>query len=143
MKLVMLPLIFSIGFIAFENRDKIIDQYNAAYPSDPAKAAALQDCISHDKSFNRLDGDDRQACYRSHIAPAPIAVAPSPIPQYSYSPSGLPGNDIRRQQANDRYHSPGMVHSAQADPDPAPRHAMAPGTQHPGAVAHRVALQPQ
>lgn len=138
MKLVMFPLMFSVAVIAFTNRDKIIDQYNAAYPSDPAKAAALQECISHDKSFNRLDGDDRQACYRQYVRAIPVAVAPTPNPYYAFNPSNLPGNDIRREQANDGYHSP-VVHAAQADPEPAPRHATAPGAQHPGAVVHRVA----
>jgi hypothetical protein len=132
MKLVMLPLVFSVAVIAFTNRDKIIDQYNAAYPSDPAKAAALQECISRDKYFNRLDGDDRQACYRQHMPVTPIAVAPSAGPQYAYSPSGLPGNDIRREQANGGY--PPVISPARADSTP----------RHAGVVAHRIAApQPQ
>jgi hypothetical protein len=105
----VVPLVFSIACLGYVHRDKIIDQYTAAYPSDPAKQAAMQQCIEHDKNFNRLDADDRQACYRQYIAPtaiaaAPVAAGPSPAPYYPYSPSHLPGNDIRRQEANDGYH---------------------------------------
>ena len=118
MKILMLPLMFSIGVIAFENRDKIIDQYTAAYPSDPAKEAAMQECISHNKNFNRLDPDDRQACYRQYIHPLPVAMAPSASPSYPYSPSQLPGNDIRRQEANGSYHPLAVIPPAQAEPLP-------------------------
>lgn len=55
MKLILLPLFCSLAIIGFENRDKIMDQYNAAYPSDPAKAAALARCIGQNPNFNRLD----------------------------------------------------------------------------------------
>jgi hypothetical protein len=144
MKLIMLPLVFSVAFVAFENRDKIMDQYNAAYPSDPAKEVALQECISRDKYFNRLDGDDRQACYRKYMPPTPISVTPSPSPSYAYSPSSLPGSDIRRQEANDSYRPPVVIPSAQDEQPPAPRHAVAAHTQRHAAIAHRVAApQPQ
>ena len=71
MKLILLPLAFSVAYIAYENRDRIIDQYMAAYPVSPAKEAALARCISETADFNRLDGDDRQSCYRKYgVAPA-------------------------------------------------------------------------
>jgi len=139
MRLVMVPLVFSVACLAYVHRDKIIDQYNAAYPSDPAKAAAMQECIAHDKNFNRLDGDDRQACYRKYLAPTAVSVAPAPVatapasaPYYPYSPSHLPGNDIRRQEANDGYHP--LIPSAQAEPlSTAPVAAPhPPGPPHPG-----------
>ena len=141
MKLVMFPLIFSVAVIGFENRDKIIDQYNAAYPADPAKAAALQECISHNKSFNRLDGDDRQACYRQYIPAMPVAVAPTPSPSYAFNPSNLPGNDIRREQANDGYRPP-VISPVRGDP--ASSRAAADGAPHHVAATHRVATpEPQ
>jgi hypothetical protein len=37
---------FSVACIAYQNRDKIADQFNAAYPANPAKAAALQRCAN-------------------------------------------------------------------------------------------------
>ncbi|HVH78499.1 MAG TPA: hypothetical protein VM782_03860, partial [Stellaceae bacterium] len=142
----MIPLIFSVGCIAFVNRDKVIDQYNAAYPSDPAKAAAMEQCISENKYFNRLDGDDRARCYHRYLDPAPVpmAVAPSPSPYYSYSPSHLPGNDVRRQEANDSYRSLDLIPSAQAAQPPPPAiptqpaaRTTAPPQQHkPVSAAH-------
>ena len=145
MKVVMIPLVFSIGCIAFVNRDKIIDQYTAAYPSDPGKAAAIEQCIGENKNFNRLDVDDRARCYHKYLEPGPVpmAVAPSPSPYYSYSPSHLPGNDVRRQEANDSYRSLDLIPSAQAAPLPQPAppaqpqsaaHTTAPTQHHP--VAH-------
>ncbi|HWB51594.1 MAG TPA: hypothetical protein VG651_20970 [Stellaceae bacterium] len=140
----MVPLVFSVACLAYVHRDKIIDQYNAAYPSDPAKAAAIDACIAHNKNFNRLDSDDRQACYRKYIPAAAIVLPPSPSPYYSYSPSHLPGNDIRRQEANDGYHPLTVIPSAQAaplppaaatTPPPAPAH---PVSHHHGA-ARRIA----
>ena len=143
MKLIMLPLAFSVAYIAYENRDKIIDQYNAAYPSNPAKEAALRECISRDKNFNRLDGDDRQACYRQFAPPTPVAVVPSGNPYYAYSPSHLPGNDIRRQEATTGYRSPATIPAGEAKPRPA-RRAAAAGIQHRAAAVNRVAAsQPQ
>jgi hypothetical protein len=155
MRLVMVPLVFSVACLAYVHRDKIIDQYTAAYPSDPAKEAAMQQCIEHNKNFNRLDADDRQACYRKYlpatatsVAPAPITAGPSPVPYYPYSPSHLPGNDIRRQEANNGYHP--LIPSAQAEPlspagavtplPPAPSH---PAQQHHHTAAHRAAALPQ
>ena len=99
MKLILLPLLISVGFIAYEHHDKLVDQYNAGYPSDPAKAAALDQCARENASFSRLDADDRKHCYRRHLA-APTAIA---SPSYAYSPSHLAGSDVRRQEANGDY----------------------------------------
>jgi hypothetical protein len=144
MRLVMVPLVFSVACLAYVHRDKIIDQYTAAYPSDPAKAAAMQQCIEHNKNFNRLDADDRQACYRKYLPPTAISVVTSPVaagpaaaPYYPYSPSHLPGNDIRRQEANDSYHP--LIPSAQAEPlspAAAPSPVPSPATAHPAQQHH-------
>ena len=74
MKFVMLPLLLSLAGIAFINRDRIADEYNAAYPSDPAKQAALQECISENAGFNRLDPDDRAYCYRHYLWAVPGVI---------------------------------------------------------------------
>ena len=115
MRFIMLPVLFSLAYIGFENRDKIADQYNAAYPSDPVKQAALQDCIARHPNFNRLDADDRHACYTGTWGRRPVALPASPSPYYAYSPSHLAGNDVRRQEANASYR-PSIIPSAQAAP---------------------------
>jgi hypothetical protein len=107
MKLIILPILFSLASIGFANRDKIMDQYNAAYPADPEKAAAIEECITQNPNFNRLDPDDRKHCYRNSVETQTVALAPSaaaPSPAYQFSPSHLPGNDIRRQEANAEFH---------------------------------------
>lgn len=108
MKLIMLPVLLSVAFIGFEHRGEIMDQYRAAYPSDPAKREALEQCAHIDRNFNRLDMIDRDKCYTAFLAQAPMAAVPPamppvPSPFYAQNPSHLPGNDIRRQEANDRY----------------------------------------
>lgn len=139
MRLIMVPLVFSVACLAYTHRDKIIDQYTAAYPADPAKEAAMQQCIEHNKNFNRLDADDRQGCYRKYLPPTAnpagagaIAASPSGAPYYPYSPSHLPGNDIRRQEANDSYHP--LIPSAQAQTLPPAQPTPLPpaATPHPG-----------
>jgi hypothetical protein len=120
MKLIILPLMFSVACIAYQNRDRIAEQYHAAYPVDPAKEAALERCASESKGFNRLDGDDREYCYRKYIEKGSVAAAPVPAPVpvtfYPYSPSHLDANDIRRQEANDNYLQESMIKAAAARP---------------------------
>ena len=120
MKLIMLPLFFSIACIAYQNRDRIIDQYDAAYPSDPAKQAALTQCVAANPNFNRLDADDRQSCYHKNFGSTPVAFAPTPSAYYAYSPSHLAGSDIRRQEANAAYRLPALIAKAEAAPAPLP-----------------------
>jgi len=141
MKLILVPLMLSIACIAYQNRDKIADQYNAAYPADPAKEAAIEHCVATDRYFNRMDADDRTACYRESGVSTPdiraVAAAPTPSPSYAYSPSHLAGNDIRRQQANDEYLQESMIRAAAARP------VVVIGTAYrPAAPAHHVQAYP-
>jgi hypothetical protein len=134
MKLIMLPLLLSLAYIGFEHKDQIMDQYNAAYPTNPEKAAAIAQCALN-PSFNRLDSDDRHDCYAAHLVHGPVAIAPSPSPYYAFSTSHLPGSDIRRQEANADYQYAVAMHSTQAIPTVVALHARAPL---PVAVVHRV-----
>ena len=110
MRLIMMPVIVSIGVVMFAQRDKMLDLYRAAYPVDPAKAEALDEC-SRNPNFNRLDSGDRAVCYAKtygrneppydRVDAAPLVPTPQPV--YPYNPSHLPGNDIRREEANSAY----------------------------------------
>lgn len=112
MKLIMMPVIVSIGVVMFSQRDKMVDLYRAAYPVDAAKAEALDGC-SKNLNFNRLDSGDRAACYAKangeagpgypRIEAPPVPLIPTPQPYYPYNPGHLPGNDIRREEANAAY----------------------------------------
>jgi hypothetical protein len=140
MKLVLLPLLFILGFYLYEGRDKIIDQYNAAYPSDRAKAQAMAHCAAAEPDFNRLDADDRKHCYRKELGTDPSSPAPTPSAYYAYNPSHLPGNDIRREQANDEF----LIHSARAAPAaPVPASLMTATTTVPGASTVPYRAMPQ
>src|SRR5205085_7677272 len=116
MKYIMLPVRLAVGYLGYEHRAAIVETYRAAYPDDPAKSAALDGCASRSRSFNRLDGDDRQRCYRQTFGDVvPRQLPPSASPAYAFSPSHEPANDIRRQQVNE-----GLIGSAHAAPAPVP-----------------------
>ncbi len=138
MKLIMLPLLLSAAYLGFEHRDEIADQYRAAYPTDPAKHEALEQCAHIDRNFNRLDTIDRDKCYKAILLRAPVGSipletvpvvsAPVPVPSIAQNPSHLPGNDIRRQEANDSYRLAQTVGAASIvpPPHPVPRHKLNP-----------------
>jgi len=128
MKLIMLPLLISVAYVGFEHRDAAIDLYRAAYPSDPVKREALEQCARIDPNFNRLDTIDRDKCYSAIAVRAPVAMAPGPSPSYAQNPSHLPGSDIRRQEANDSYRlarAPGAA-SMVPSPHPVSRNKLSP-----------------
>jgi len=131
MKLLMVPVIFSVGFLMFEQRDKMMDLYHAAYPVDGVKVAALNSCAEN-ANFNRLDSGDRAACYAGNYGKKEEPTfQPTPQPYYAYSPSHLAGSDIRRQEANSAYE-----HGAPANPaltdiyQPAPHPVLHPTVPH-------------
>ena len=103
MKLIMLPLLVSIAYVGFEHRDAAIDLYRAAYPADPAKREALEQCARIDSNFNRLDTTDRDNCYAATAPKVAIGTVPGTSVYYADNPSHLPANDIRRQEANNAY----------------------------------------
>jgi hypothetical protein len=148
MKLIVLPLLICLAYLGFENSDKFIDIYRSAYPADPVKRTAIEECALH-REFNRLDPEDRQRCYDRMLPTATVAAIPVASPYYPYNPSHLPGNDVRRQEANAGFQlvqpasaEPLAVHPA-APPAPQPQpaapvvyHPVPP--HHPATPAHRV-----
>ena len=44
----------------------LLDNIRAAFPGDALHAAALRGCALATPAFNRLDPDDRAACYAMH-----------------------------------------------------------------------------
>jgi len=84
--------------------------YQEIYPSDPAKRQALDECIALDPRFNRLDSNERAACYRRGAAAAPEAAAVRAMPAGNFvdlwraaGQGRLPQNDVRAEQQNARY----------------------------------------
>ena len=97
------------------------DFYEQLYPSDAAKRHALELCFLTDHKFNRLDPDQREACYRErHAFSTQVALNPALPPPAATAPTvnfvdlwrasgqgGLPQNDIRFQEQNTRYGTAG------------------------------------
>lgn len=103
MKLVMIPILSPLAYVVFVNHSKIMDEYRAAYPADPAKRAAIERCALS-SSFSRLDPDEREACYAgAGLWPEVAFMVPRAATYYPYSPSQLAASDVRREEANDAY----------------------------------------
>jgi hypothetical protein len=81
------------------------DAYAAAYPQDPLERQALDLCYQADQRFNRLNPDERAACYARALPAAPPALASAP-----HSPVNFV--DLRQAQGRGRQ-PPGDVRSAQ------------------------------
>jgi hypothetical protein len=94
------------GFVAM-NSGVVKAFYEDIYPSDPAKRQALEFCFMHDHKFNRLDPDQRDACYRTMLMPrgelAGQPPADQPIVnsvdlQRAAGMGSVPRTDVRRSE---------------------------------------------
>lgn len=80
--------------------------YRGIYPSDPAKAQALDMCFMENHEFNRLDADQRDACYSrmlqrlGEITPADRTNMNAIDLQRSAAQGSMPKSDIIRLQQN-------------------------------------------
>ena len=90
-------VLIAAGYIALEHKTAISDLYRAAYPDDPVKREALDECSRGIPNFNRLDPAARENCYANFSGRIAVALP--------YNPSHLPLNDIRRQEGFDGYRS--------------------------------------
>jgi hypothetical protein len=109
-------VVAAAGFAAIRP-DIVKGYYNDLYPVDPAKRQALDLCFMQDHKFNRLDPDERDACYR-HIlysvgdTAAGGSVKPDANPidlqrAAGQTSNSMPKNDIRRlQQTENTIHTP-------------------------------------
>jgi hypothetical protein len=83
--------------------------YEDLYPNDPAKRQALDLCFMQDHKFNRLDSDEREACYRHMLlavgevsSQAPARLEANPIDlQRAAGQGSMPRNDIRRRERSE------------------------------------------
>jgi hypothetical protein len=111
---VVIAVIAAGGFAAI-HPDAVKAFYEDLYPSDPAKRQALELCFMQDHKFNRLDSDEREACYHHMLLPATIssgAVTPQQAEtnlldlQRAAGQGSMPRNDIRRlEQTHDAVHA--------------------------------------
>jgi hypothetical protein len=105
----LLAVVGAGGFVAM-NPGVVKGFYEDLYPSDPAKRQALELCFMQDHKFNRLDADQRDACYHrllSSLGEVPAAGAAALRPtanlvdlQRSAGAGSVPRNDIRRLEQN-------------------------------------------
>ncbi len=120
MKLLLVAGIIGLSIgVAAAKPNAVADLYEQLYPSDHAKRQALELCFLANRQFNRLDPDEREACYRQRLLLPPLApVMPAALPPASapnanfvdfWRASGqgrMPLSDVRSQQQNDRYLHP-------------------------------------
>jgi hypothetical protein len=89
--------------------------YLELYPSDPAKAEALELCFAENHAFNRLDPGEREGCYRrllqaagevANAQMAAAAVVNAVDLRHAAGLGGMPRNDVRRQEETDSFIRP-------------------------------------
>ena len=110
---VLALIVIGAGAFAVVNPGVVKAFYRDIYPDDPAKRQALELCFMQDHKFNRLDADQRDACYTRMLQPLG-EVTPSEQPnvnlvdlQRAAAQGSMPRNDIIRLQENQAApHSP-------------------------------------
>jgi len=106
-RLALTVVIVGGGGFAAINPGVVRAFYEDIYPSDPAKREALELCFVRDHKFNRLDSDQRDACYRTMLVSRGEIPAQSPgVPpavnsvdlQHAAGMGSMPRNDVRRAE---------------------------------------------
>jgi hypothetical protein len=103
-KLVMrLTGLAGVGLLACFYGPLAVDAIRAGYPGDALHAAALNDCAVVNPAFNRLDQEQRTACYARHqmgesgVFPNQVDLAVSSARDHQLK------TDVVRQQQVVRY----------------------------------------
>jgi len=98
--------VITAGAVAAMNPGMVKAFYEGIYPSDPAKAEALDMCFMENHTFNRLNTGERDACYKRMLRPlgeitaaSLLSVNPIDLQRAAAQPN-MPHNDIIRLQEN-------------------------------------------
>jgi hypothetical protein len=98
--------VIAAGVFAAMNPGVVKAFYEDIYPNDPAKREALDMCFMENHTFNRLDTDQRDSCYKRMLRPlgeitaaAQLSVNPVDLQRAAAQPN-MPHNDIIRLQEN-------------------------------------------
>jgi hypothetical protein len=108
-RLLLVAIIAFAGGAASVHPEIIGNFYESIYPSDSAKRQALDLCFLQDHKFNRLDPEERDACYLRNLTPAigraamagttAAAIEPNAVDLWRAAGEGqMPRNDIRRRE---------------------------------------------
>jgi hypothetical protein len=74
-----LALLLIVIGIGVTQRDGIVAQWTAVYPSDPAREEALHLCYIENPTFNRLRARQRESCYEKWLPAVAARTRPSPL----------------------------------------------------------------
>jgi hypothetical protein len=106
----MLLAVVGAGAFAAMNPNVVKGFYEDLYPGDPARRQTLELCFMQDHKFNRLDADQREACYQrmlSSLGEIPTVGTAAERPtanlvdlQRSAGAGSVPRNDILRLEQN-------------------------------------------
>lgn len=93
-----LPVLCYLGIAAWQ----VGANFDALFPNEPAKRAALHDCLTANHRFNPLDKGAREGCYEARLR----SPTPQPMQQANFvdlwkaqGQGPASGNDMRRASA--------------------------------------------
>lgn len=104
----------TVGVVA-AHPEAVHNLYDQLYPKDEAKRQALDLCFLANRQFNRLDPEERDACFHqrlsaaNEVTTAAIGLVPANIGvnfvdlRRQSAEGRLPQNDVRFEQQNERY----------------------------------------
>jgi hypothetical protein len=67
-----LALLLIVMAIGVTQRDAIVAQWEAVFPSDLARQKTLHLCYTEDPTFNRLRARQRESCCEKWLPPSPF-----------------------------------------------------------------------
>lgn len=111
-RIAMMGVVLGAAGFAVMNPGMVKAFYHDIYPDDPAKRQALDMCFMENHKFNRLDADERDACYKRMLQPLGEITSSAPPNvnavdlQRAAAQGSMPRNDIIRLQEDRTPRSP-------------------------------------
>jgi hypothetical protein len=108
-RLLFVAIVAFAGGVASVHPEVIENFCENIFPSDAAKRQALDLCFLQDHKFNRLDADEREACYHRNLTAtarettlavaSPAPIEPNAVDMRRAAGEGhMPRNDVRRRE---------------------------------------------
>jgi hypothetical protein len=69
---ILIPFLIVAGVLLVGERNGIIADWRAMYPTDPREKTAIQLCYIENHQFNRMSDEARKGCYERWLPRIPV-----------------------------------------------------------------------